>query len=149
MVEKARVERLETISKYKFILIVGNNSESIFEYLGKEEWSGLSAKEAKAYKETDSDAYIAGWTNELPPKHPDRKWSTYFIFLNKRRLEKKYLSQVHESVHLAKAVMDYPIITDKNEEEFSTIVEHCYRAIIFYFDNNKDGAFKLKLKEIK
>lgn len=140
-----RVEKIEEKSGNKFILVIGDDSLSIFDYLGVKAWSGLSVADARRYKESKGDAYIAGWTNELPKGHPDSKYSPYFIFLNEDRLEKKYISQVHESAHLARAIMDYKNITDANEEKYVQLMENCYRSIIAYFDAQNEKKFNLTL----
>lgn len=140
-----RVEKIEEKSGKPFVLIIGDNSLAIFDYLGVKAWAGLSVTEGKRYKEAKGDAYIAGWTNELPKGHPDYKYSPYFVFLNEDRLEKRYISQVHECCHLARALMDYKNITDANEERYVQLVENCYRAIITYFDAQNEKKFNLIL----
>ena len=140
-----RVEKIEEKSGNKFILVIGDDSLSIFDYLGVKAWSGLSVTEGKKYKESKGDAYLAGWTNELPKGHPDYKYSPFFVFLNEDRLEKKYISQVHESAHLARAIMDYKNITDANEEKYVQLMDNCYRSIIAYFDAQNEKKFNLTL----
>lgn len=143
---KFKEVKAKLLNGKQYILIVGDSSLSIFEYLGVNKWSGLSVVEGKEYKETKYDAYINAWTNELPKNHPSREWSKYFLFLNKKRLEDKYLSQVHESVHLARCLMNYAEIDDNNEEEYAQTVEQSYRSVVSYFDSENDKKFKFKLK---
>jgi hypothetical protein len=107
----------------KFLLIIGDNSESIFEFMCAKELAGL--KRDDCYDKTD-DSFIAGLVNDMPIFHPLNKYNR-FIFLNRKRLDTGLI--VHECVHLSKLIMNSDIY-DCNEEEFAELTEKLFNKII-------------------
>ena len=80
----------------EYTLIIGKNSEDIFNFFGVEELHGLYKKDCY---DNPTNAYIAGLCN-VYPKDP----SKLFLFLNSIRLGNGYkdvLLIMHESMHLS------------------------------------------------
>ena len=80
----------------EYTLIIGKNSEDIFNFFDVEELHGLYKKDCY---DNPTNAYIAGLCNVYPDDH-----NKLFLFLNATRLGNGYkdvLLIMHESMHLS------------------------------------------------
>jgi ADP-ribosylglycohydrolase len=88
------------VRKFKdFTLLLSDDPCEIFEYYKVDKMHGLSYKECKAYKNTKQDAYIAGWSNLIPPD-----FKKYYMFINLSRCTDDIRTTglvMHELMHIS------------------------------------------------
>lgn len=93
-----------------YTLILSNDPCDIFKYYNVTELHGLTIKDCESYKNTETDAYIAGFCNISPEGKP-------FIFINLSRCTDDvhtFALIFHEAMHLSGILFDGDW---KNKEE--------------------------------
>jgi hypothetical protein len=95
------------IKRDKYYLLLSYNPCDIFAYYNVTDMHGLNIKDCLAYKNTNKDAYIAGWCNKIPNSN------NYYVFLNLNRciIEIETFALImHELIH-----MSFYLHTDEEE----------------------------------
>ena len=117
------------INKRYYTLLLSFCPCEIFEYYGVNELHGLNYNDCKNYDNTESDAYIAGWSNFSPVD------GSRFVFINLSRCV-DIISTVtlvnHELLHLYLFLYDYNL---NSEEEIITHAEKETKDVAKYIIN--------------
>jgi hypothetical protein len=85
-----------------FDLLISSNPCDIFRYYNVTELHGLTIKDCESYKNTETDAYIAGFCNLSPEGKP-------FLFINLSRCTDDvhtFALIFHEAMHLSGILFD-------------------------------------------
>jgi len=100
--------------------LLGNSCEDLFNYYKANFIHGLIKDDCKCYNETNTDAYIAGMSNETPNKEVSKK---PYVFINLKRLNKTFEDHLlffHEFMHLSFRLHNWDI---NKEEQIITWAE--------------------------
>ncbi len=100
-----------------FDLLISSNPCDIFRYYNVTELHGLTIKDCESYKNTETDAYIAGFCNLSPEGKP-------FLFINLSRCTDDvhtFALIFHEAMHLSGILFDGD--WENREEEMITFAE--------------------------
>jgi hypothetical protein len=100
-----------------FDLLISSNPCDIFRYYNVTELHGLTIKDCESYKNTETDAYIAGFCNLSPEGKP-------FLFINLSRCTDDvhtFALIFHEAMHLSSILFDGD--WENREEEMITFAE--------------------------
>lgn len=90
------------VNRPGYVLLLGDDSVSLFDYFGVEELHGLEKSVALKYNDTEDDAYIAGMSNYHPYDKSLSKSPKPYVFINKKRLKNDYRDVtllMHELTH--------------------------------------------------
>jgi hypothetical protein len=109
---------MKNISTFEhFDLLISSNPCDIFRYYNVTELHGLTIKDCESYKNTETDAYIAGFCNLSPEGKP-------FLFINLSRCTDDvhtFALIFHEAMHLSGILFDGD--WENREEEMITFAE--------------------------
>jgi hypothetical protein len=100
-----------------FDLLISSNPCDIFRYYNVTELHGLTIKDCESYKNTETDAYIAGFCNLSPEGKP-------FLFINLSRCTDDvhtFALIFHEAMHLSGILFDGD--WENREEKMITFAE--------------------------